>query len=437
MKDKFNRNVEFSKNTKIVVAIIVFLIVAISFVCGFFINSLTLGSKKDSVNWAIGMIDKYGCYYDENSGTIKEYSANDYLQMITESLDAYSDYYTEEEYQLELQTSAGNLYGNGLYYTFFVQDEIFCVRKVIGNSPADNAGFKVGDIVLSVEKNGETIEFSQDYSPIEFVKDSIENVEYVYNVKRDDKELKISCKRGVYKSNFVKYYDSEKRLSFVSENNEPLQKSITDNGLSVLDNDTALIELQQFEGNAVEGIKTAMEYLKERGKTKLILDLRENVGGFAEDLKQIASYLVHKEGNKKPLIFVAKDKQNNKLNLYASGDNYNQDLTKIVVLANENTASASECLIGAMLYYGSITESELVIEKHVNEKKEIVATTYGKGIMQNTFPRNKTGEAIKLTTAVVYQPDGVTTIHKKGFIANSENSVEKGKAIERAIEILG
>ena len=92
---------------------------------------------------------------------------------------------------------------------------------------------------------------------------------------------------------------------------------------------------------------------------------------------------------------------------------------KIAVLADENTASASECLIGAMLDYGTLTRDALVITETNG-----VARTYGKGIMQTTYVNFTHGDALKLTTAYIFWPQSHTSIHGIGITTTPENEVE-------------
>ena len=151
-------------------------------------------------------------------------------------------------------------------------------------------------------------------------------------------------------------------------------------------------------------------------------------------LSDVAAYFVFDEKDGSPVIAYAGYKNGKSDVFRASGDKFNREITDIVVLANDGTASASECLIGAMKYYGrGFDESKLVITKNA----EGIARTYGKGIMQTTYNNIFTGEAIKLTTAYVYQPDNETCIHGKGFVAEGDNAVGGDEeALLRAAEIL-
>ena len=90
-----------------------------------------------------------------------------------------------------------------------------------------------------------------------------------------------------------------------------------------------------------------------------------------------------------------------------------RDSSTIYVSANKNTASASEALIGAMISYGAIGYENVFITD-TDAESDAPVTTYGKGIMQTTYYNPMLDEAVKLTTAQIYWPNGVC-IHEKGI----------------------
>jgi carboxyl-terminal processing protease len=202
--------------------------------------------------------------------------------------------------------------------------------------------------------------------------------------------------------------------------------------MSELPNDVGYIKLDLFEGGVVSQFATALSYMFDSGKTKLILDLRDNGGGRVNILTQIASYLIYNEGKATSLVMKTEERSGSD-NYYTVANNFDTRLQKLIVLANNNTASASECLIGALLCYGDNFDkngNDLVIEKN----SQGIAKTYGKGIMQTTYLLLN-GGAFKLTTGRVLWPDG-RCIHGVGVIATGDNAVEKGFAVQRAIQIV-
>jgi carboxyl-terminal processing protease len=150
---------------------------------------------------------------------------------------------------------------------------------------------------------------------------------------------------------------------------------------------------------------------------------------------KVSSYFIDNGGKFSSPVAYTKDNKGNYEEYKSSGNKTTDNIKAISVIANENTASASECLIGAMLYYKDKFDiNRLIIE---NQEVNSVSHTFGKGIMQTTY-RLSNGGGLKLTTAIIYQPDKSTCIHGKGIVALEENSVKlaDGIAIKRANEVL-
>ncbi len=156
----------------------------------------------------------------------------------------------------------------------------------------------------------------------------------------------------------------------------------------------------------------------------MIIDLRSDGGGYVDVMQEIAGAFT--DGQKKPAM-IARDKRGNS-EIYnckplAAKQRVAKD-TAVYVLANSGTASASEALIGALVCYGYLDYGNIYLsdygEEYINwltetEQEIKTAQTYGKGIMQSTFVKRDTGEALKLTTAQIYWPDGKTCIHDRGL----------------------
>ena len=101
---------------------------------------------------------------------------------------------------------------------------------------------------------------------------------------------------------------------------------------------------------------------------------------------------------------------------YASANVYDEYFSadsRIYVLADNKSASASECLLGVMLDYGATSYGRVYLSERLGEAK-----TYGKGIMQTTYTFPK-GDAVKLTTAQIFWPISHTTIHGVGVTPTS------------------
>ena len=420
---------EKKNNGKKALYIIISVILAVVFfLCGFFVNRLVVGEKINSLSWAVSMIDKY--YYVEEEGRIKEFTENDYVKaMIGGLLDDYSDFYSKEEYKDVIKTNNGNNYGFGI--SFLKNQTTTNIYRVALNSPLDKGGAKDNDLITAIEINGIITEFSDKKELMDYLAKIDKDDVATFYLSGEDGEKVITAKKEVFISAYVEYYDKEKKGYFYSEGVNKLEYKTADSDkYQTLNTDTCYISLKQFEGQCVEQIKTVLQYAKSQNKTKIILDLRDNGGGDMQKLLGVASYFI--SGNDR-VIAIAKEKNKSKTPYSFHKSNFDEFITDICVLANCNSASASECLIGAMLYYNCrFSVNNLIIEK-----KNGVAKTFGKGIMQTTYQNYLTSQAIKLTTAYIYQPDGRTCIHNKGITTTEENSVEKNNVLLRATEILG
>lgn len=408
-------------------AVMIAVITALAFFCGFFTNCIIIGKSGQKASWVINMIDRF--YYSEEDGKIKRFTEEDYAKMITAYLDRYSTYYSKEEYLDVLSTDKGNNFGVGISLN---SDPVLTLYRVVGNSPAYKSGLRRGDkIVGGKRENAERVNFSKNSDVIDFISATQTGEQITFYYTRNGGEEKIaSLIKKVFVTSYVSYEDDEFSGEFISEGtNKPEFVSQKKTDGYALPSDTAYLSFALFEGDGANQIKIALSFMKSRGKTKLILDLRNNGGGNMDILCRVASQFLYSSDK---VVAIAKYKDGITQRFKAVGDGMNENLKKIAVLANENTASASECLIGAMAYYKrAFDESGLIIER-----KDGVAKTYGKGIMQTTYENVLSGDAIKLTTAFIYQPDGATCIHNKGFIAQGNNAVEPVNAVSRAIEYL-
>ena len=152
-----------------------------------------------------------------------------------------------------------------------------------------------------------------------------------------------------------------------------------------LGNNIGYIKLNSFTGTAAEDFVQCCNQYKSNNNKKLILDLRDNGGGSTNILSVIASYLIHDDKGKSNGLGIIRLKSNktNETSIYsAEGNNWlglNNPDYKLVVLVNENSASASEALLGAIKYY-------------CNEAVVIGSPTYGKGIAQQTFELTSTNK---------------------------------------------
>ena len=295
--------------------------------------------------------------------------------------DPYSEYYTKEEFNLLKEQTQGSFVGIGIYMSGNDEDNVV-VKSVIKDYPAEKSGLKSGDIILKVD--GEEVKYSQSSLGASKIKGKA-GTSVVLTIKRGNKQFDVTVKR--------------EEIVVASVKSE------------VKDDNIGYVQITSFDKNTYKEFKQAVSSLQKKNVKSLIIDLRDNPGGLLDVCVDIADYLLG-EGT------IVYTKDNNGDTQYYKSDEKKVDLP-IVVLINENSASASEILTAAI----------------VDNKAGIAVgtTSYGKGLVQSVREFND-GTGYKLTTAQYYTPNG-NYINKQGI---KPNIVEKNKEkqLDRAIEYI-
>lgn len=424
-----------NKKKKALLSLLVVVVCAFSFFCGYLTRSSTYQKETATIDYIISMYKKY---YYEQSGVDK-----DVVDAFCDGLlDQYSDYYTKEEYNVVYQVGQGIKQGIGIS----CYANSLAVGKVAYNSPAERAGIRVGDVITAITYNGEKT-LTPDYDAFIKVYDLIdENVDFTLTLSSDGAEREVTLQRSQFIETYVRYFDTTGEYGFNDTDKGMAFVRIGDNARYDLQGkeNLAVIEYTGFQATAsglngsVEQMNQAMRVFKERNKTDLILDLRNNGGGKMNILCDVVSHFIDQPTGSKPLICYAQDKYGKKENYYSTSVDYAEyGFKSIQILANAGSASASEAFIGAVLDYDSKNVASVILEPTysrviVGDRVEYVAEyrTYGKGIMQTTY-ENVTGGAIKLTTAGLFWPLTDVTIHGVGVTdalnQSAYNGVEKVK----------
>lgn len=423
-------NQRFKRN--IIAGILAVIIFFVGAVGGFFISRIMNTNASNTIQELLHVIDKVGYVYDEQTFERRELTTEELADAILTSLDDYATYYTPEEYSALLKKREGlyNNYGIGFYDTNLTIDVCYY------NSPAYIAGVRRGDKIvggrLSLEQENKT--FTDVYDFLNYFRTGNAEQTIYITIERfgESSAREISFTLSQYEASYVSYSDNSKTVYYKEEGGKRIPIEL-ENGIKNLPNDTAYIDFISFEGKADKQLQEALLLMKESGKTRLILDLRSNGGGQMKILEEVAASLIYNQGKSNfPIVY---EEHKNGTEITYSAKNKNNDfIQKIVVLANQHSASASECLIGAIQHYsGSVFSlDQLVVEKDDNG----TAKTYGKGIMQSTYTL-LSGGAFTLTTAKLLWPDKTTCIHGDGIMPTiPENAVEQGEALNRAIEYL-
>ena len=363
------------------------------------------------------VLEQYKKYYLEED--------EDYIEIMANSLlDKYSKYYTAEEYETIKKASQGVRVGIGL--SFGVYGEDAWIATVLGNSPAEHAGIKKDGIVTAIKTASDQDFVSVNYEKLDKILDGIPaGEEFDLKILYQTEQVYTLAKRE-YSETFVYYTDDSGSFRFTDGEDGKLQLVSYENDLGVtLPSDTAYLKYTSFNGlssdltGSAKQFDKAMEKFKNNGKSKLIIDLRRNGGGYMSIMRDIASHLIGTQGSNLCLSkSIYKDGSIETVNL---GSNKYSDykFTKIVFLADQNTASASEALIGACLDYDYFGVVKVVLSRSVLNG-EFVYKTYGKGISQTTIINADlaVGGAIKLTTAKIYWPVSNLSIHGVGITKN-------------------
>lgn len=287
--------------------------------------------------------------------------------------DALGDIYTKymdteeaKEYQDALHGEAGS----GIGVVMALRDGYTRVLRTLPDNPAEKAGIKAGDIIFKVD--GEEV-YAEDSDTISNKIRGEVGTEVEITVVRDGEEKTFKMKRETI-NNVSAYVD--------------------------YDGDTAIITVTRFDDDTGANIrKIAGEEFSKKGVKKVILDLRNNGGGYVSAAKDLVSLWV--DGKE---VLIQKSKNEGEDVTYA---NRNQAILRdfpTVVLVNGATASASEIVAGAL--------------KDYNKATIIGETTFGKGVVQTLL--NLSGNTLlKVTTAKWYTPSG-TSINGEGIKPDQE-----------------
>ncbi|MCO4822870.1 MAG: S41 family peptidase [Flavobacteriaceae bacterium] len=315
----------------------------------------TSNSKKDKLNRLIDYID-HEYVEDVNTDSIVDVTVN----RILDNLDPHSTYIAKEDLQAETDKMKGDFVGIGV--TFYTYRDTVTVIRALQNGPSDNVGIKGGDRII--EANGDSI-FGKNWSN-----------DAVVSKLKGEKGTKVNLK--VYRPSENKILDFK-----VRRNDVPI---VSMDAAYMLNADIGYIKINRFAESTYKEFKKGLNELQDRGATKLVLDLRDNPGGFLNIAEQIADEFLEKD----KLILFTKNKKGNIENSYATakGDFEKGD---VYVLINENSASASEIIAGAL---------------QDNDKGTIVGRrSFGKGLVQREMSLGD-GSAIRLTISRYYTPTG-------------------------------
>jgi len=295
-------------------------------------------------------------YVDEvNPKKLVETSINGML----DQLDPYTDYIPEEDLEAFSIQTTGQYAGVGALIGI-VNKKIVITNPYVG-FPAQRSGLRVGDEIISV--NGQNVQGKQT-SDVSTLLKGKPNTEVVVEIKRSGEKNPISFKliRQKIKISNITYFE-------------------------LVDNQTGYIKLDEFTPGAAKEVEAAVNELKKRGAKKMILDLRDNLGGSLYEAVNIVNLFIPK--GKEVVSTKGKVAEWNKT--YATLNNPIDTEIPLAILTSGSSASASEIVAGSLQDYD---RAVLVGQK-----------TFGKGLVQTTRQLAYNAQ-LKVTTAKYYIPSG-------------------------------
>lgn len=305
--------------------------------------------------------------------------------------DNYTTYLTDEQRKALEESLQGTYQGIGVEIN---KDRV--ITKVTKNGPAEAAGLQAGDKFMSIDgtKLNDT-----DGNAVGLLIRGTDKKAVDIVVDRNGEELTFNVKIGTIEEPAIVYGMQENNIGY--------------------------IQISKFSRPLTSQMENALKELEANGMEKLIIDLRNNTGGYLDSAETTASLFL-KKGK---LIYSLEDKNSKE-------DYYDQTETSrdypIVVLINNNSASSAEILAAALKdSYGAVLVGQ---------------TSYGKGKVQQTYDM-KDGSMAKFTSARWLRPTG-DCIDKKGIkpdfeVAQTTQTNENGEEIiidtqlVKALEVIG
>lgn len=313
-------------------------------------------------------------YQDVDEDQLIEYAVRGMMAGLG---DPYSYYYNPEEYTELWKEDEGNYTGIGVLISSNMETQICTISRVFSGSPAEEAGVHRGDILYRV---GEDLMVNSN------------NLQEAVDIMRGVPGTPVD----------VTFLRDGKEMTFTI-----MRREISINRIEskMLEDDIGYIALYEFAGQCEKEFESALNTLISQGAKGIIIDLRDNLGGWVDQARYIADlfmdkgelcYLVYRDGL---------ERHNDYLTVDGKVD------TKIVILINENTASSSEILTGAL--------------RDCAGAKVVGVKSFGKGIIQGVYPVGSNGAGYQMTIAQYFTPKG-SAVHTIGITPDFEVPLPEG-----------
>lgn len=298
--------------------------------------------------------------------------------------DKYTTYLNDKEYQSIVDDLSGTYNGIGVYINLNI------VEDVISSSPAEKAGIQKGDIITKI--NG--VDVTNDDGSI--IKKLIKN--------NEDNSVSLEVDRN---GEILNFYVSKEKLV-----NPSISFKIID------DTNIGYLDINKFSENLKDQVSDALTNLEREGINSLIIDMRDNAGGYLTAAEDVASLFL--ENGK---VIYSLEANGNRAT-YSDKTSEKRDYP-IVILINGGSASASEILTAAL-------------KDSYNNTTLVGTRSYGKGKVQQVVSLSG-GDSVKYTSAKWLTPLGIC-IDGVGISPDYnvllENDAEIDTQLEKALELL-
>lgn len=294
--------------------------------------------------------------------------------------DPYTRYLTPEEFDEAVNSGNQEYCGIGIHISLTREEGQAIIVGVMPETPAKKAGIKAGDIIKKVEDM--TVTSDNYYEASNAIKGEV-GTSIKLTIIRDGKEIEFNVIR---------------------------EKIVSSNiSSSVINGKIGYIKIFSFEQGVYDNFKDEYNRLLKDEKVKgIVIDLRDNPGGFVDETVRIADLLCGSG------TIIKQEYGDGTTRLYTSDEDKCE--VPIVVLINENSASASEILAGSI--------------KDLDAGKLVGTKTFGKGIMQS-YIELENGGGVAITVAKYYTASGLE-IHGQGILPDVEVHLNRGQSIDYA-----
>ncbi len=314
-----------------------------------------LSSPTNKIDYTLSLIARE--YVDD---IVIDSLSDHVIPEILSQLDPHSTYIPAKELQRVNEPLDGEFEGIGVVFNMATDTVI--VQNVISSGPSDKAGVRSRDRIIMID---DSLVAGQKIGQDKIVK--------MLRGKRGS-TVKLSLERQ----------EIEELVDVVITRDVIPLKSI--GAVFMVNDSVGYMRISQFARTTHSELLSAVEKLRTEGMTQLVLDLRDNTGGYLDQAIMIANEFLPK----KSLIVYTEDRNNNRQNDYSDGRGTLQELP-LTILINESSASSSEILAGAI---------------QDNDRGLIVGRrSFGKGLVQRQIPYSD-GSAMRLTIARYYTPTG-------------------------------